>query len=108
LNSIDVFVSASLYEGCSNAILEAMAAGLPVVATKVGGNTEIVNDGVTGILVPAQNPDALAVAVTSLLNNSELMKSMGKKGRERIEADFLLSKMVKNTEELYETLIKQK
>lgn len=108
LQAMDVLVSTSIYEGCSNAILEAMAAGLPVVATKVGGNTEIVRDGITGILIPSQDPDELARAVLSLLNNSELMKSMGNKGRERIETDFLLSNMVKNTEEVYETLINQK
>ena len=107
LIATDILVSASLYEGCSNAILEAMATGLPVVATKVGGNKEIVTDGITGILITPQDPDALAEAVLSLLKNAELMKSMGKKGRERIEADFILSKMVKNTEEVYETLINQ-
>ncbi len=107
LQATDILVSASLYEGCSNAILEAMAAGLPIVATKVGGNPEVVNDGVTGILVSPQDPSALAGAVVSLLNNPELMKSMGEKGRERVEANFLLSKMVKRTEEVYETLISQ-
>lgn len=105
LRAIDVFVSTSLYEGCSNAILEAMASGLPVVATKVGGNPEIVNDGLTGILVPPRNPDLLAEAVLSLLNNPELRKTMGKNGRERIESDFILSKMVSNTEGVYESLV---
>lgn len=105
LQATDILVSTSLYEGCSNVILEAMATGLPVVASKVGGNPEIVNDGTTGILVPPQNPNALAKAILSLLNNPQLMQSMGKNGRERIEADFLLSKMVNNTEEVYESLI---
>ena len=77
----DIFVLPSRSEGFSNAIVEAMAASLPVVATNVGGNAEAVEDGVTGLLVPAEDPAALSAAITHLLSDPSQAKAMGTAGK---------------------------
>ncbi|MBI1923530.1 glycosyltransferase [Candidatus Poribacteria bacterium] len=105
LNTMDIFVLTSLHEGISNTILEAMACGLPVVATNVGGTPEIVEDGKTGILVSVQNPDELAGVIEILIENKELRGKMGKQGRRRVEENFSLERMVKNYEGLYLSLV---
>jgi glycosyltransferase involved in cell wall biosynthesis len=92
----------------SNAILEAMAAGLPVVATAVGGTPEVVVDGVTGFLVPPRDPEALADAILCLLRDPELRKRMGTVGRARVTEHFSVEQMVGKTEALYEQLLKEK
>src|SRR5205814_908313 len=84
LQQLDVSVLSSLTEGLSNALLESMAAGLPVVATRVGGNPEIVADGITGLLVPPKDPLRLSEAICNLLANPELRARMGASGKERI------------------------
>ena len=71
---MDLFVLPSINEGISNTILEAMATGLPVIATAVGGNPELVLDGVTGCLAPPQNPAALAVAIEDYLDEPERLR----------------------------------
>ncbi len=86
LSAFDLVVSASLSEGLSNAILEAMAAGLPVVATAVGGNPELVVPGETGELVPAEDPPALARALAGLVADREGRERRGREGRARAEA----------------------
>jgi glycosyltransferase involved in cell wall biosynthesis len=101
----DIFVSTSLYEGCSNVILEAMASSLPVIATRVGGNPELVIDNATGILVESGNPQQVAEATLRLLGNFTLRKEMGELARQRIKSHFLLSRMVTNTQNLYQELI---
>ncbi len=83
LREATIFVLPSRSEGFSNAIVEAMAAGLPVIATRVGGNAEAVADGETGLLVRAEDPAALAVAITLLLDDPERVHAMGKEGRSR-------------------------
>lgn len=94
MSSFDVYVNCSNYEGVSLTILEAMAAGLPVVATRVGGNPEVVVDGVTGILVPGRAAAALADAIVGLGNDAALRQQMGEAGRRRVEHDFSIDRMV--------------
>jgi sugar transferase (PEP-CTERM/EpsH1 system associated) len=101
LRSFDVFVLPSVGEGVSNALLEAMATGLPVVATQVGGNQELVQDGVTGRLVEARCPEALAAVITAYLKNTELARRHGAAGRARVEREFSLTRMLAAYEELY-------
>ena len=76
------------------AILEAMAAALPVVATTVGGNAEVVEDGRTGILVPARDPEALAGAMADLLASPERRRALGDAGRARAEQRFAFERMM--------------
>ena len=108
LSALDLFVLPSLWEGLGIAILEAMAAGLPVVATRVGGIPEVVEDRVTGLLVPPRDPEALAKAIIALLQDRERAKDMGRAGRERVEKHFSVERMVQQTEALYEELIGEK
>lgn len=108
LSIMDIFVLPSLYEGFPNAVLEAMAASRPVIATSVAGTPEIVVDDQTGILVPRANPEALAEAINFLIQNPERAREMGQAGRLRVEDYFSLEKMVEKTEELYEQLIEKK
>lgn len=105
---LDVFVMSSLWEGLPIALLEAMAAGLPVVATSVGGTPEVVVDGVTGLLVPPRDPDALAEAILTLLRDPGLRQRMGQAGRERVREQFSVEKMVKEIEGLYQRLLAEK
>lgn len=106
LKLLDVFVLSSYKEGLPNVIIEAMAAGKPVVATDVGGVSELVVDGETGFLVPSNNVEKLSQAVIKLLENRNIAKRMGGKGKERIENFFLVERMVKQTENLYLSLFK--
>lgn len=105
LRLIDVFVLPSLSEGLSVAILEAMAAGKPVVATQVGGNAELIVDGETGYLVPPMNPSALAAHILALLGDDSLRHRLGDAGRRRVAEAFSLQQMVKSYEQLYDRCI---
>ncbi|MDD3352540.1 TIGR03088 family PEP-CTERM/XrtA system glycosyltransferase [Zoogloea sp.] len=91
---LDVFVLPSLGEGISNTLLEAMASGLPVIATDVGGNGELVVAGETGLLVPSADPGAMAQALLLLFRDREMLESMGRKGRARVVDLFSLDAMV--------------
>ncbi len=95
------FVSSSKSEGISLTILEAMAVGLPVVTTRVGGNPEIVLEGQTGYLVPDQNPEALATAMLQMLAQRDQWPAMGELGRKRVEQQFEIRTMIRQYEELY-------
>jgi L-malate glycosyltransferase len=95
-------------EGCSNAILEAMVLGKPVVATDAGGNRELVKDGETGILIPIQDKQALADAVIALIKKPELARRMGNAGKEMALTRFSLGRMVKDYEILYTDALKNK
>jgi len=99
------FVSASLTEGISLTLLEAMAVGLPVVATSVGGNPEIVESGRTGLLVPPSNPAALADAMVTLCRQQETWNALGRAGRERVEQHFEVSRMVTDYDDVYRELL---
>jgi glycosyltransferase involved in cell wall biosynthesis len=89
-----LFVLSSLTEGVSLTLLEASARGLPIVATAVGGNPEVVADGLTGVLVPAASPDALAGGVLGLWRDPHLRERMGRAGRLRVEERFDIRRMV--------------
>jgi sugar transferase (PEP-CTERM/EpsH1 system associated) len=105
LGSLDMFVLTSLVEGISNTILEAMSSGLPVVATRVGGNSEIVEDGVTGLLVPRSDPEALADAIRRYIDDPELRLSHGASARIRCEERYSIDGMVQSYHELYSRLL---
>ncbi len=102
MRAIDVFVLPSLAEGISNTVLEAMACGLPVVATCVGGNPELIVPGETGELVPAADPQALARAMQSYVQTPGLIRRHGLAARQRVENRFSLSGMVSSYQVLYE------
>jgi glycosyltransferase involved in cell wall biosynthesis len=104
----DLLVHPSREEGFSNAILEAMAARRPVVATAVGGSVEAVVPGVTGLLVPPDDSHALAEAMTWMLGHPEEARAFGEAGRRRVAERFELSGMVRRYEAVYERLITRK
>jgi len=102
LRGLDCFVLPSLAEGISNTILEAMASGLPVIATRVGGNPELVTEGQTGRLVPAGNPEAMALAIIAYAQNPEQARAAGQAGRAEVERRFSLNAMVGAYGSLYD------
>lgn len=104
LRASDLFLHPSREEGFSNAILEAMAAGLPVVACDVGGNPEAMIDGVTGRLVPPRDPERFAEAMRELIADEAKRKSFGEAGLRRAAGLFSLDRMVEEMESLYDSL----
>lgn len=102
------FVSSSRTEGISLTILEAMAVGLPVVTTRVGGNPEIVVDCGTGRLVDADSPEQLALAMRDMLNDMDAWPAMSQLARQRIERHFNVRNMVRDYEALYTELLRSK
>lgn len=94
LRGMDVFVLPSLVEGISNTILESMASGIPVVATEVGGNSELVDDGVTGALVPPDDLESMARAIADYVRDADCRRSQGRAGRLKTERDFSMERMV--------------
>ena len=105
---MDIFVLPSLNEGMGRVVVEAMAEGKPVVATKVGGVPELVSDNVTGFLCPPKNAHALAEAILKLLRNKELAGRMGAEGRKRVYPRYDAKVMVEKIERLYGELMKEK
>jgi glycosyltransferase involved in cell wall biosynthesis len=101
LRRIDVFALPGINEGASNVILEAMALARPVVAARSGGNPELIEDGVTGVLVPPEDPTAMASALLELLQDSEARRAMGLAARARVEREFGIQKCVRRYEQLY-------
>lgn len=108
LNMFDIFVLPSLSEGCSNVIQEAMATGLPIVASRVGGNPELVQDGETGLLFESNSVEALAQALQTLLDDPQKAQALGNRALQRAREAFSLEKMVENYEALYYRLLKEK
>jgi len=104
LGMLDVVAVPSHAEGMSNALLEAMAMGRPVVATAVGGNVDVVRDGVTGLLVPPGDPPALAGALAELIANPSLAAALGVEARCRVGQELSLERMLRRYEELYRSL----
>jgi glycosyltransferase involved in cell wall biosynthesis len=105
LTEVNISVLPSLSEGLSNAVLEAMAAGVAVVATNVGGTPEIVRDGATGLLVPPRDADALAQAICRLLETPELARRLAEAGRRLVLQQFSLERMTRRVESLYLGLV---
>lgn len=108
MRGLDCFVLPSQAEGISNTILEAMASGLPVVATEVGGNPELVVDGQTGTLVPSGDVEALAAGIASMAGDPARAAAMGAEGRLRAERHFSLPVMVDAYRQLYDRLLSQR
>ena len=105
LRGLDCFVLPSLAEGISNTILEAMASGLPVIATDVGGNGELVEAGRSGKLVPVGDVEAMALCIVEYARNRDLAKSAGQAGRATVERKYSLAAMVKQYQGLYDRLL---
>jgi len=108
LSTINIFVAPARRAGFELTLTEAMASGVPIVATKCGAIPEVVADGETGILVPPEDPQAIAEAVIYLLKNPRLRKKMGSAGRKRVKEMFTVERMVAQYEELYERLLAEK
>jgi glycosyltransferase involved in cell wall biosynthesis len=104
LPGFDVFALSSRYEGLPNALLEAMAAGLPAVATDVGGVAEVLEDGVSGLLAPAGDVPALAAALDRLLQDGQLRLEMGRRARE-LAGRFDIREVTRRTSEVYERVL---
>ena len=108
MRGLDLFVLPSLREGISNTILEAMASGLPVIATNVGGNPELVVDGETGRLVPPSDPVAMADAIQSYLKDPAKLQRHGQAGRKRVEEKFSIEKMVEGYLGVYDEVLERR
>jgi glycosyltransferase involved in cell wall biosynthesis len=105
LSALDLYVTSSITEGLSLALVEASAAGLPIVATNVGGNAEVVDDGVTGVLVPPGKAAPLTSALQRLLKDPMLRRRLGEAGRARAVAEFSEATMLKRTAALYREVL---
>lgn len=108
LHALDVFALPSRSEGFGQVAIEAMAAGKPVVASRIAPLTEIVVEGQTGLLVEPDAPEAFARAITWLFMHPEEAQGMGRRGQERVQNHFLAERMVAETLSLYETVISQR
>jgi sugar transferase (PEP-CTERM/EpsH1 system associated) len=105
LRGLDIFVLPSLAEGISNTLLEAMATGLPVIATRVGGTPELVIEGVTGTLVPPADVAAMADALKLYVERPDLRHEHGRAARERVEREFDIAKMIRSYQSVYDALL---
>jgi sugar transferase (PEP-CTERM/EpsH1 system associated) len=107
MRGLDAFVLPSLAEGISNTILEAMATALPIIATRVGGNAELLEHGVTGCLVPARDVDTMAQSLLDDFRHPEAARARGRRARAEVEQRFSLDAMVRAYAELYDRLLGQ-
>ena len=105
LRQMDIFVLPSLAEGISNTILEAMATGVPVIATDTGGTPELITDGGNGFLVPADSPEIMAARAGELIADSALRQQLGRAGRELVKNKFTWQQTVNNYLALYRELL---
>jgi glycosyltransferase involved in cell wall biosynthesis len=106
LSVYDIFVLPSLSEGMPLALLEAMAAGVPAVATRVGGVSEVIENGKTGLLVPPGDSRALADGIATLLENPALATELGEAARQVAVSRFSLERMVRAYQDIYAELIR--
>ena len=107
LGGLEIAVLCSRSEGLSNALLEYMAAGRAIVATAVGGNVELIEDGVHGLLVPPGDPVRLAAAIDRLLTDDALARSLGESARRRVEERFSLEVKTRELQDFYRRLLGQ-
>jgi glycosyltransferase involved in cell wall biosynthesis len=107
LPALDVFVQSSHWEAMSIVLLEAMAAGCPIVATAVGENPLVLKQGETGILVPPGDPEALAQGLTRLLQNEPLRRRLADAARESYEASFTATAMAQRYDATYKELLRR-
>jgi glycosyltransferase involved in cell wall biosynthesis len=105
MRSLDLFVLPSLGEGSSNTILEAMACGRPVVATRVGGSPELVEEGQTGVLVPPADPTAMAGAIGAYFADPGQLARHGRAARKRVEQHFSMETMVNGYLAVYDAVM---
>lgn len=105
LLTFDVFLMSSLWEGLPVALLEAMAAGKSVVATSVGDNPLIVNNGITGYIVPPKKPEEMAESILKIINNPNKMRQMGEAALRQYKTKFTMHKMIQNYSNLYEEFL---
>ena len=108
LSERGIFILSTTTEGLSITLLEAMASGLPIVATRVGGNPEVVIDGETGLLVPPKSPREMADAILSLIRDPARAAQMGTAGRTRVEEQFDVRKVAARYETLYREILAAK
>lgn len=107
MRGLNCFVLPSLAEGISNTILEAMSSGLPVIATEVGGNADLVSNHQTGILVPPANPEVMAKAIVEMATSPAQARAMGQAGRLEAERKFSIQTMLDNYRRVYDRLLEQ-
>lgn len=105
LSRVDVLISSSRAEGLSNSVIEGMAGRLPVIATAVGGNPELILDGERGLLVPPLAPERMAEALKLLLTDASLCRRLGVEARRYVEANLAIGQMAKHFDELYEAVL---
>lgn len=108
LSALDLFLLPSLWEGFSVALLEAMAMGLPVIATRVGGAEEVITSGQEGLLIPPGNPQNLAEAIQEALAHLERFQQMAGRGRERVRQNFSEERHLTLLQELYQEVLTAK
>jgi len=104
----DLFALSSITEGISLTLLEAMATGLPVVATNAGGNTEIVLDNQTGFIVPPKDPNRMAEAIMTIIKNNDMANQMRERGKDRVSKKFSLETMRDQYEQIYQQALLHK
>lgn len=108
LRAMDIFAFPSRLEGSPNAVLEAMATGLPIVATAIGGVVDLIQDGVTGILAPPDDPDKLASALERLIRDARLRSDVGSHARVRAIEEFSLEKTISRVTDLYSHIVEHR
>ena len=104
LPAFDIYICSSVKEGLSYTIIEAMQAGLPIVATNVGGNSELIEDNITGLLAEAGNAESLAQKIIELIKNPALKNKLGQQAKLKAREEFCLEKMVEETKKAYSSL----
>lgn len=101
LKAFDIYVCSSVKEGLSYTIIEAMQAGLPIIATKVGGNPELIKNNENGILIEPKNANQISEAILTLMNNEEMRKKLADKAKSVAEKNFTFEKMLEETKTIY-------